>query len=244
MGKHSEVKSLNETDTKNFSAVYTRIGTAALLPDDVADLYDLHYKAMSQHFPDFTAQIAGALYVNCRKHLVLGVVSLLRRYSSQAFRETRGALESAGIAHAIQVDPESFRILENDKGSGESRKAARNHFTSTRLFPANVPALAKLKKLYEKASELSHSNRRTFAPHLNVRDATFSYQDIRQEDIPRIVTNHLLWISAAHLKILYAADVVFANTNADFTKFKKERKDLGERLDRFADANEGRTVDS
>ena len=94
----SPIKSLFETDEKNRRAVYKSVGAAAALPDDLVKLYTLHYGAIAAHLPDYRAQIAGVLYVACRKHLTMGITSLFRRYSSQAFRETRNAVEAAGIA--------------------------------------------------------------------------------------------------------------------------------------------------
>ena len=234
MERHSEVRDLTETDARNFEAVYASVGAAAVLPDDVAGLYKMHYIVIAPRLPDPQAQFAGALYVDCRKHLVLGAISLFRRHSAQAFRETRAAVEAAGIAHAIRMDPENFRIFKDDKGSEESRRAAQNRFTSRRLFPPEIPELASLKRCYDKASELSHSNRRTLLPHLNLSQGIFSYQDIRQEDIPLLVTNYLLWLCFAHLAILEAADVVFKDVNGDLEKFRNKLKHVGEKVAQFA----------
>ncbi len=101
-----------------------------------------------------------------------------------------------------------------------------------------------LGKCYKKVSELSHTNRRTFVPNLNLDEQTFSYQDIRQKDIPRLVVNYLLWLCFAHMAILDAADIVFNDVKSDPIKaFRKERTYVGEKLTRFHEKNEGRTVD-
>jgi hypothetical protein len=227
----SHINSQFEADEQNRKAVRKSIGAAAALPDDLAELYELHYSAIGTQLPDYPAEVAAALYVACRKHLVLGTTALFRRYASQAFRETRAAVEAAGIASAIRRDEESFRIFREDQGSGESRRAARNRFTSGTLFGGD---LARLKDLYDKASERSHTNRRTFGHHLNLSEGTFSYQDLRDEDIPRQVTNYLIWISAAHLTILEVADLVFPDAEGDaVANFKTERQYLGERICRF-----------
>lgn len=133
----SRIGSQFEADEQNRKAVCGAIGAASALPDDVARLYELHYSAIAAQLPDLPAEVAGALYVACRKHFVLGTTSLFRRYSSQAFRETRAAVEAAGIAHAIRRDEESYRILREDRGSGESRKAARNRLRPAALFSEN-----------------------------------------------------------------------------------------------------------
>ena len=243
MERDSEVRTLTETDARNFDVVYKCLGPAATLPDDVAKVYTMHYTAIAPHLPDLPAQIAGALYMACKKHLVLGATSLFRRYASQAFRETRCAVEAAGIAHAIRVDPQNYRVFREDKGSGESRKAARARFTSGRLFPPDIPELAALKSCYDRASELSHSNRRTFVPHLHLSEGMFSYQDIQQKDIPRLITNYLIWLCFAHLAILEAAEIVFKDVNCDLEQIQNERQYVGKKLVRFDNQNEGRVVE-
>jgi hypothetical protein len=238
----SEIRALSEADAGNFRVVYASVGAAAILPDDVAGLYKMHYSAIQHRLPDLPAQIAGALYVACRKHLVMGATALFRCYSTQAFRETRTAVEAAGIARAIRADPENFSIFKDDKGSGASRKAARARFTSKLLFPSDVPEFTRLGECYKKASELSHTNRRTLVPNLDLNEQLFSYQDIRQKDIPRLVVNHLLWICFAHITILEAADLVFNDVSGDLESFRNECRYVGERLARFDEKNQGTIV--
>jgi len=97
-----------------------------------------------------------------------------------------------------------------------------------------------LKVLYNKSSELSHANRRTFSPHLHLKKGSFSFQDVRDEDIPRLIVNYLIWICAAHLIILEVADFVFPEGSGDrVARFKRERQDMGEKLTRFNNQNDG-----
>jgi len=128
----SRIKIQFETDEQNRKAVYESVGAAAALPDDLDELYALQYAAID--LQTYSAQVAGALYVACRKHLVLATTSLFRRYSSQAFRETRAAVETAGIAHAIRQDTECLQIFVDDQGSGASRAAARNRLKPGMIF--------------------------------------------------------------------------------------------------------------
>lgn len=81
----SEIRSLFEADERNRQAVYASVGAAVAIPDDLVGLYKMHYAAIVSQLSDYPAQIAGALYVACRKHLALGMTSLFRRYSTQAF---------------------------------------------------------------------------------------------------------------------------------------------------------------
>lgn len=228
-----------ESDEVNRKIVHKSLGTVALIPDELTELYVLHYKAIGDHFPDNVAEVASWLYVGCQKHLVLAVTSLFRCYSTQAFRETRGAIESAGIAHAIRRDSETFRLFKDKLDTREKRKAHRERFKSNVLFSGDI---LKLKALYDRASELSHTNRRTFGPHLNIRERTFSYQDLHKKDIPKLATNYLLWICAAHLTILEMADFVFPEAHGELVaKFKQERQWLREKIYRFDQQNRSDT---
>ena len=226
-----------EADEQNCKAVYASVGAAGTLPDEVVSLYERQYASIARELPNYAAEVAAGLYVACRKHLVLGIASLFRRYSAQAFRETRAAVEAAGIAGAIRRDEESFRIFREDRDEA-SRKAARKRFKPATLF---VGEMTRLQTYYDKASELSHTNRRTFGPHVDFGEKTFSYQDLRDQDIPRLAINYLIWICAAHLTILEMADFVFPDARGDLaTRFRAERQYLGEKICRFDLQNRGR----
>lgn len=78
---------------------------------------------------------------------------------------------------------------------------------------------------------------------MNLVEGTFSYQDVRDQDIPKLVTNYLIWICAAHLTILEMADFVFPDAKGDvIAKFKMERQYLGKRICRFSLKNEGKCL--
>jgi hypothetical protein len=175
-----EHRPLPLVDEQNRKTVYKRLGPAELLPDDVIGLYDQLRFAVAPHLPDVRAELAVILYAACRKHIALGITSLFRCYSSQAFRETRAAVEAAAIAGAVRRDEESYRILRDDRDEA-SRKIARNHFKARKIF---VGGLSRLQKTYDKASELSHTNRRTFGPNINTAESSFSLQDFAKSRNP------------------------------------------------------------
>lgn len=137
LSNNSAIATVNTMDVVNFDGISRQLGSAALLPDDVEKLYVMHYEAITPHLTTTEARTAGALFVLCRKHLVLGTLSLFRLYSAQTFRETRAAVEAAGIAHAIQTDPNSFKVLSEDDGSEQARKLAEPH--SARSFYSRRP---------------------------------------------------------------------------------------------------------
>jgi hypothetical protein len=237
LNQKSIVTTVNDYDIHNFDQAKQYLKYAALLPDDVANLYTMHYQAISPHLVTSAARNAGALFVLCQKHLVLGTTSLFRLYSAQMFRETRAAVEAAGIAHAIQTDSTAFKVFSEDDGSEAARRLARKTFAPRSLFPATVPQLALLSDFYDTASRLSHTSGLTFVRHLiespTVGQMKFAYQDVQLENMNRDLPKQLFWLCQAHLGILLAADVVFKGLHADPTRFSQERKDVFERLNRF-----------
>ena len=206
------------------------------LPNDIIKLYNSHYDAVRVSFRGKAATLAGLLYVSCCQGLTMAVAALLRRHSSQAFRETRVAIEAAGIAHEITKDPESLKIFADDRGNPESRKAVRHHFKSKTLFREGASSLL---AAYNKASELSHRNRRSLIRHIDKSEEYFNYQDLSDSDIPLLANNYLLWICSAHVIILEVADCVFSdNTNDAVTGFRNERQLIRERVARFCQKNQ------
>lgn len=231
----SELELLNEQDAYNFEHVREFLGHSASLPGDVASVYELLRTTNGpDHLPTSEARIANALFQLCRKHLTLGAMALFRVYSAQMFRETRAAVEAAGIAYAIQTRPDDFKIFQ-ENGTPEARRRARKRFTSAVLFPTDIPELASLRTYYNNASDLSHTNRITFVRHFSrgeaANQAVFYYQDIRKTDGDQI-PHFLYWLCSAHVKILRSADLIFpacANSEA----FQRERRYATEKLVRF-----------
>ena len=230
-------------DENNRRQVAESMGDSVLaLPKDVAGLYHQHYEAVRHSFSNKPATFAGLLYVSCCQSLTMAVMSLLRRYSSQAFRETRVAVETAGIAHEITKNDESFEVFLADRGDIQCRRVARNRFQAKTLFRDGAAALT---AAYYKASELSHQNRRSLITHVNSTAGMYTFQDLPDHAIPLVATNHLLCICFTHMTILQVADSVFPDIeNEALLAFRKERQFVGERLARFHQANQQDIADS
>lgn len=243
LNKDSAIGQLNEVDKANFDLITRDLGAMALLPDDIEKLYTKHYDIIGGELATTAARTAGALFVLCRKHLVLGATSLFRLYSAQMYRESRSAVEAAGIARLIQIDAESFKVFANDDGSEAARKLARNAFSPKFLFPRSVPDLRMLSDFYDTASRLSHTSGLTFVRHLSQETGTgqvqFAYQDLLPDNINRELPIHVLWLCQAHLLILVAADLIFPDIKADLEDFKRDRAAVFERLRRFNALREG-----
>lgn len=238
--KDSLIASIYSSDASNFELAKRQLGGATLLPDDVLRLYRLQEKLVEPYLLPGSSQMAGCLYTLCSKHLVLGTLSLLRLHSTQACRETRAAVECAGIAYAIQRDPEKYKIFLNDTGDDETaRRLARRTFRTEIIFPEGEPGIHKLRFWYEQASQFSHTNKMTFVQHLSRRipgsaKVSFNYQDITPENVGSLLPTMLIWLCMAHLEILLAADVVFGGVPAvELDAFNRERQLVCERVLRF-----------
>ncbi len=245
LGKDSAISALNELDKANFDSASNGFRALALLPDDVEKLYVQHYATIGPHLVTPEARTAGALFVLCRKHLALGATSLFRLYSAQMYRESRAAVEAAGIARLIQTDPAALKVFADDDGSETARRKARKTFAPGVLFPKDNPQMHLLSDFYDTASRLSHTSGLTFVRHLTqtatAGTASFSYQDITFNNIPREFPMHLLTLCQTHLGILVAADGIFVDIKANVEPFRKERAAVFERMVRFFEVHKEKT---
>jgi hypothetical protein len=236
LAKDSAMLKANKLDKDNFENVSKAFGALSLLPDDVEKLYIQFHETIGPHLITPKARTAGVLFVLCRKHLTLGALSLFRLYSAQMYRESRAAIEAAGIARLIQVDPAAFKVFNEDDLSEEARKKSRKTFAPAKLFPKDKPQMHVLSDFYDTASRLSHTSGVTFVRHLTQPSggtAQFSYQDIIATNVPHEFPIHLLSLCQTHLTILTAADEIFADIKADMEHFRREREVVFQRMARF-----------
>lgn len=244
LGKDSAISAVNELDKANFENVSKGFGALGLLPDDVEKLYVQFHDAIGPHLLTPEARTAGALFVLCRKHLALGALSLFRLYSAQMYRESRAAVEAAGIARLIQVDPAAFKVFSEDDGSETARRNARKTFAPAALFPKDKPQMHILADFYDTASRLSHTSGLTFVRHLTQPSggtARFSYQDIAVNNVPHELPMHLLTLCQTHITILMAADSILADIKADLESFWQERAVVFGRMVRFFEIYRNKT---
>ena len=161
----------------------------------------------------------------------------MRLYSAQMYRESRAAVEAAGIARLIVTDMDAFRTFSSDDGTAAAAKRARDTFKTGKLFPKDVPICKVLYDHYDLASRLSHTSGLTFLRHIVINpkqgQSLFTYQDIHKEHLKRDVIQHLLWLCQAHVSILVSADETFAAVNANLDVFRKELGALFSRLTQF-----------
>ncbi len=237
--KDSVICTIERADHENYQKVIDFLGYAALIPDDIDRLYAKHTEGISPLLQTPAARSAAGLYVLCRKHLVLGTLSLFRLHSTQCSRETRGAVEAAGIAHAINTNPQMFAFFEQDDGSPAARKRTKKAFNSGSIFPPDKPVMSELKGFFDTASLLSHTNVHTYGRHVAATPTpgvgNFSFQDIPRSNIERDLPTFMFWMCLAHLAILKVADSVFPDITPSLEKFASDRATVFERFCRFSD---------
>jgi hypothetical protein len=232
MASPLEIDVVNDQDIHNFVQTRKLLRHSIQLPEDLVKGYEI-LNACNGDLPTPALRTANALFILCRQHLTVGTISLLRLYGGQMFKETRSAVEAAGLAYLIQQSEEDFQAFREDSGPAERRRA-RKRFTSARLFPDTIPQMVALKQTYDRASSLSHTNRMTFIRHIHTEGGKFYYQDIQQAEAARI-PSFLYWLCNVHLAILSAAEIVFPHLAGDYPRFKKEKRYIEEKLWRFHD---------
>lgn len=239
MPQPSKIDTMNEQDIHNFKTSKKSFGPAALLADDVVQLYLLHQQLIEPSFQMIAHRIAGALiHAVCYRHLILGATSLYRVHSSQTFHETRRALEAAGTAYAIMHDEEKLKIfLADDGGDEKARRKAKIAFKPENIFPWDAHPLFKhLDNLYRHGSQMAHTNLLTFTRHLAGRgktNAQFIVQDIPKHELHILMPKSLFWMLMAHLSILLLLDLMFESIGCDMMKFRQDREVVHQRLIRF-----------
>jgi len=229
-----EIDDANEKDIHNFRESRRVLGQSLDLSDDLVKVY----KRLGEAFtaaPSQADKYAVSMLSACRKHLTLSITSLLRLHLTQALRETRSAVEAAGIAYAIRANSEVFAIFRED-GTPESRKKALKTLKSGVLFPASVPKMHALKKHFDLASTMSHTNLVTFARHYpdepGAKPRTFRFQDLGEPAVPNL-HRWLYWICVVHLEILGASDVIYNGILTSPAPFLEEHKYVRGKLARF-----------
>lgn len=99
--------------------------------------------------------------------------------------------------------------------------------------------MAVLKKEYDLASNLAHTNRMTYAQHLSVGEGgkgKFTFQDIPKAKINSLLPTYLLWMCHVHVAVLHCVDLTFAGFKSELSDFRHERKYVGDRIKRFRDS--------
>jgi hypothetical protein len=230
----STVRQIHEMDNKNFEKTAEHLEYAALLPDDLHGEYNRLRLFIEDKLRTARPQdrLASMLYAFCQKHLVVATTSLLRGYLSSSARETRAALETAGIAHYILKDGEAYSIFLEYSDGKKGEKAYRNKFGASNILSPDDPDVKDLRRQYDVASTLSHLNPRTVIQHLSPTGRPDQYavctQDLRPEELGTV----LMWTCQVHWKILHLGQSTFKNL-ADFTEFKLKLNQVGERIIRF-----------
>jgi hypothetical protein len=149
----SPIDVLNEQDSKNYASIRRVFPNDTRLADDVLAAYDYCAEALQPHLETLADRIANALLTGiCRHHLIRGATALFRVHAAQMFRETRSAVETAGIAYVVRRDPAMLNTFLEDDGREEQRRAAKNAFRPGNIFPKTEEVMRSLRSQYDLAS--------------------------------------------------------------------------------------------
>jgi hypothetical protein len=168
---------------------------------------------------------AALIFGQCIKHLVVGTNNLFRGQAGVMYRETRGAIESVGIAYRILTHDVTFHAYLADQ---EHDKKARRKFInltgSSMLFPEEAPqSVRMMKSHYTRASQKAHTNRMNFLRNVaySAKQGTseMNLRDFTQENLIPKLPVELGWMCLMHLAILLAAKDIFADTGADLKSY-------------------------
>lgn len=251
MAEHSALNELRSMDERNVSALLQNFSNECRIIDDLAACYVLYSQILEPLVQTDSQRLAqGFICGICRKHLLLGSLSLLRRHAAMMYRETRSALEAAGISHAIQLDPEKLKVLLEDEPLAsreqerllkqQKRKLSKHIFKPEHIFPDEIPQMKDLDDRYRTASALGHTNMGSFVVHLAKNasgGATITTQDIQDANVRSDFLRHFNWMLISHIKILELGDLIFPAAQA-LDVFKKERQYIVEKMARFYFKNE------
>ncbi|MFZ0589610.1 MAG: hypothetical protein WAM39_03955 [Bryobacteraceae bacterium] len=236
----SPLDELRAQDEHNYKEIRKAFENETLIADDVVRAYDLYRKAVEPHLANERMRVASAIVGGiCGQHLIRGALSLFRLHSAQMFRETRSAVEAAGIAHAIQHDEKKLQIFLQDEGRPEQRRKARSTFRPRIIFPDDQPLLKILNDHYEVASLRSHTNVLNFVLHLSKSDEPgrlhIHAQDIPRKRLPQDFPLLLFWLCQAHVSILCCVEIIFPGlpSTKQMSDFFHEHRYIFEKVQRF-----------
>jgi hypothetical protein len=242
--KESPISKLNRDDFEHFERLADFLGALGRLPDDLHMLYHKLHATLQPSLAVARRQdrVAGVLYTFCHKHLALATVMTLRMYMTPAARETRAAVECAGIARKICEDEHAFEVFRNGQAETKAANVFKQTFSSGNMFPQQDHLLRPLKKFYADASRFSHLNPTTLLQHLNpgvtADQMNVRFQDLRDKEVGWFV----IWTCHAHIAILYLATRTFFAVGADLRKFAEELEAVSERLSRFGQLEKAKDV--
>lgn len=239
MPQPTKLDSLRQADEANFTFLANRFSNEIRIIEDLSVCYDKLAEGFSGDYIRSPAQDIAGLIVcgHCGSRLIVATACLMRRYASSMYRETRSAIEGAGISHAIQESREMLDIyMEDEKYKGQRKKAPRHVFKPETIFPNNIPALKQLGDEYNLASARGHMNITTVAFHLarsqKPAHTRMNAQDIQDNHLDHHFILHLLWLGFAHLDIFNVVDLIFPDHPLS-AEIKRERDYIGGKLARF-----------
>ncbi|HWF45932.1 MAG TPA: hypothetical protein VG168_02915 [Bryobacteraceae bacterium] len=230
----------NQQDTNNYDVSRSGIGKAAEIPDRIASLYHLVYQRVLPTLGTHQREVSAMLSLTLNaKHLILGINSLYRLYSSQMFREARSACESTGIAHLILKDSKACDAFTKDRiNDDQARRRARNQFKPEKIFAGVNPYLLRLQQRYAEASVRAHTNFMSSMKHVHTapmdEQSNFSMIEINPERADETIKTYLHWSCLVHMEIIDAVTMaIFPEFDSNAPEFQSERNAIDQIMDQL-----------
>jgi hypothetical protein len=208
-----QIEGLHSSDEANYCAISAAFREERALINELASVYDSCVEALRPALKDDAHFVAFNFICGLgRKHLLLGAMSLFRAHSMQMFRETRAAMEAAGMAFCAMKHKDMLKILLDDVGTPETREAVMKTFTQKRIFRKEKRVFRRLDNDYDYCSWRTHTNMAGFASHLTKEGGNrfnITTQDIQTEQAGTSIPLFLISLCLSHFHILTSVDETF-----------------------------------
>lgn len=245
-----ELSVINDHDEQNYRLVREGIGDAAYFPDAVLGIYAGQHELLAQHLKSNQEKHAGALLFGlCVKHLVTGANNLFRGQAGVMYRETRGAVETAGLAYRVLNDTKTFEVyLADQEHDKKARQAFKDQTRSKQLFPDTAPDIVqKLGEHYNHASQKAHTNRMNFLRNIAYSKergtSEMSLNDFTPQNLIPMLPLELFWMCHVHLDILLTSCLaIFRHVPVNFGEIINTQNEIQERLGAFVEQFGGATI--
>ena len=171
-------------------------------------------KKESKFFDVYTLTL-GDLFAQTRRYFRNSFLLILRGQGPLHLSLLRGAIECTGQAYLINKNPHLVNIWRKDYGKKE---IFTKTFTSSAMFPKNIPLMAGLKRDYEMACRYgAHTSLASGAATMEIAKEGIKFQHF-DDDYQR-TKEHMLYCLSVVARFLKAY-LVFLDSFVDTSKIK------------------------
>jgi len=177
-----------------------------------------------------------ALLLVCRHRLLTACLALLRGSQSDAFTDTRLAIESGAFVRRVLLHPHLAHTWLNASDSSENYRNYRENFSSGKLFPKDNRYLRELYVRYDYCSKQSHPSLHALTGRLasqassDAQTLRLLHFDLEGQPVHQVRAT-LLWVLDTHLGILKALYEAFQKLPGfDFSEWARRVADFESHL--------------